>query len=284
MSDAEGVFPAFERPPLEEVAIGVQFLPISNFYDAHAGLYWQRIKDAYPKVSSQPRIESPIESLNPPEQIRFEFPVLNQQQSRTWLISEDDEYLIQIQNTRFFSNWRHRQSSYPRFKKLRTLFLEHFANFGAFLGEVGLDHPIVQQVEISYINWVSDLPVERFFVPATATSMSLTTNVSVRIQPEDQSWGARYILESSESAVKRVYAQCQKAIRVQNPSLGQDAGSHGGLGEQGYQFALTFKAARSSGFNDSEIDSLVVEGRAALVPAFTELTTPEAHEAWGRYK
>ncbi len=45
--------PEFEKPPVNEVVIGVQFDQIENFGAVHPGMYWQTIQKKYPKVSDQ---------------------------------------------------------------------------------------------------------------------------------------------------------------------------------------------------------------------------------------
>ncbi len=285
MSGDESVISAFKNPPVEEFVLGLQFPPIPEFSDAYAGLYWQRVREEYPKLSSVPRIEGPIESLAPPQALRVEIPfgMSGQPQNRTWLVSKSDEYVIQIQNTRFIFNWRRRQSPYPRFDRLRELFFKHYADFCTLLEDEGLQRPNAQQIELSYINWITDLPVEDFFAPARSTSIAIDGG---GIKPEDQSWSARYLLGNDPSLVKRLYVQCQSAFRVADPTspVSQQDPPPQGVGQQGYQFGFTFKAARTSGLDKAEIASLLDEARVTVVPAFTGLTTAHAHEVWGRYK
>jgi uncharacterized protein (TIGR04255 family) len=270
MTASQGDLTAYAKPPIDEVVLGVQFPPIPRFSDAHAGLYWQRVRANYPQVQSQPRLEGSIESPGQPQPVRFEFPLGSPPQSRTWLIGDTDEYLIQIQNTRFIFNWRQRQKSpYPRFDALREQFVAHFEAFQALLHDEGLDQPEVQQVEVSYINWIVGMPPEVFFAPARATE--LVTAIG-KILPEDQNLGFRYLLEETDSSIKRLYVQCQSAFRQQAPT------------ERGYQLSLVYKAAHPSGFGNNEISMLLEEGRVVAGSAFTELTTPEAHRIWEKYQ
>lgn len=270
MTTSHSDLTAYAKPPIDEVVLGVQFPPITRFSDAHAGLYWQRVRADYPRVESQPRLEGPIESPGPPQPIRFDFSLGSQAQNRTWLIGDTDEYLIQIQNTRFIFNWRQRQKSpYPRFDALRDQFVAHFEAFQALLRDEGLDRPEVQQVEVSYINWIVGMPPEVFFAPARATE--LVTPIG-KILPEDQNLAFRYLLEETETSIKRLYVQCQSAFRQQEPA------------ERGYQLSLVYKAARPSGFASDEIVLLLEEGRAVAGSAFTELTTPEGHRVWEKYQ
>jgi uncharacterized protein (TIGR04255 family) len=95
--------PDFDRPPIDEVAIAVQFAaPLLGFTEAHAGLYWQSIKDDYPQVTVHPRIVPVIETLEegaaPRQQIVF--PTVPTVGGLTWLISANDEYVLRIQSDR----------------------------------------------------------------------------------------------------------------------------------------------------------------------------------------
>lgn len=270
MSMDDDALVAFAAPPIEEVVLGVQFPAIPNFSDAHAGLYWQRVRSQYPRAENQPRLEGAIESPGPPQPVRLELPLGTVAQSRTWLIGESDESLIQIQNTRFNLNWRQRgKSPYPHFNALREEFAEYFKVFFALLRDEGLHEPAVQQVEVTYINWITDLPVEVFFVPAGATRITLPSGEHT---PEDQNLGFRYLLEETDTSIKRLYIQCQPGFKQQAPT------------ERGYQFSLVYRAARPSGFAGNEVLSLLEEGRVMAGAAFAGLTTAEAHRAWKRYR
>lgn len=262
--------PIFARPPVDEVAMGVQFPPIPGFLDTHAGLYWQRIRQEYPQVQIQPRLEGPIESPGPPPQtMQLQIPLSNVSQNRTWLISSDDEYLIQIQNTRFVCNWRRREAPYPRFERLVGLFINHLDQFLGLLQDESLERPTLQQVEVSYINWIPALPISDFLKVASSTTIKTPDGEK---SPEDQTWAARYLLEGKLQDTKRLYVQCGPAIQPQTPSI------------RGSQLSLSFKAARADGLMQNEVSSLVREGRVLLVGAFTELTTPEAHKVWERVR
>ena len=64
MTASQGDLVAYAKPPVEEVVLGVQFPPIPHFSDAHAGLYWQRVRANYPRAESQLRLEGPINHLD----------------------------------------------------------------------------------------------------------------------------------------------------------------------------------------------------------------------------
>ena len=260
--------PDYQNPPIDEVAIGVQFPPLDNFHDAHAGLYWQKVRQNYPKVENQPRIEGPIESEDsgPSKPISIQIPI-GVSQNRTWLISDNDEYLIQVQNTRFVQNWRRRGTTYPHFEDIWGLFYDHYQKFKELLDSEGLPSPLVQQVEVTYINWITGLSPSRFLRSGSVTGISAYER---QVEPEDQALNMRYRLDLHAEIIERLYVQCQPAIRRQEPEI------------KGSQFALTYKAAKVGGLTDGEVQSYAEAGRVIVVNAFTDLTTSEAHDIWGK--
>lgn len=262
--------PDYRNPPLDEVAIGVQFPPIEGMYDAHVGLFWQKVRDRYPRAESQPRLETPIESSSPvPPQLNIPFPMTTPLQGRTWLIAETDDYLLQIQNTRFTQNWRRRQTEYAHFEELWGLFETNYQTFQDLLTDEKLPSPNVQQVEITYINWITELAPSQFFKPATLATVSA---YGKSYEPEHQNLSARYRLDGESDVIERLYVQCQPAIRAQDPSV------------EGYQFALVYRAANPNGISGDQIKSYAYVGRSVIVNAFTDLTTELGQERWERYK
>jgi uncharacterized protein (TIGR04255 family) len=268
MTERPSYLPDYRDPPIDEMVIGVQFPPIPNFQDAHAVIFWQSVRQEYPRIQTQPRIEGPIESREAlpaaPQVINFP---LGPTQARTWLISEDDEYLIQIQNTRFIQNWRRRQGPYPHFEKIRDAFDDHFKSFRQLLSSEGLDEPTTQQVEVSYVNWITSLPVSKFLKPGSSAEISID---GFPAEPEDQNWGARYRLDKNADVIERLYVQCQAAIRQIEEQ------------EAGYVFQLVYHAAHPEGISSGDVLNFASKGRDIIVKAFDVLTTDVAHAEWGK--
>ena len=261
--------PDFSNPPIDEVAISIQFPVITEMRDVHSGLYWRMVRGDYPKVENQPRIESPIESpdfaLSQPMAIQV--PFQTQLQGRTWLISNSDDYLIQIQNDRFVQNWRRRDTDYKHFEDVWDLFSDNYAKFKYMISTENLQQPCVQQVEVTYINWIPELSPSQYFRPASVGSVEAHSQTR---DPEEQTLTMRYRLDDGTHATERLYVQCQPAIRPQTPKI------------TGSQLALVYRAAFADGLSDSEIESYANSGRIIVVNAFTTLTTSKAHEIWGR--
>ncbi len=264
--------PAYRNPPIDEVAISVQFPPIDDLSDDLIRKYWNTVRSDYPLAQPMPRLESPVESVEaptPPIELQVQMPGMVPAPGRLWLVSETDDFLVQVQNSRFIQNWRRREAEYPYFESINDRFRDNYRKFQQFLTDMGLPVPQVQQVEVTYINWIPNDPVTSFFKPAKYATIVASGE---DLEPEEQNWIGRYLISNEAGLVRRLYVQCLPAIRPQPPA------------KRGTQFALTFRAARLDGFPDSEVAELIGSARTVIVESFTELTTDNAQESWGRFQ
>jgi len=270
MTDSESRppdLPDYERPPIDEVGIGVHFQPIPGYSEAIAGQFRELVQRAYPRFDTQPRIEPVIESMtNQP--VTAPLILTPGPRTRVWLVSEDDSTLIQVQDNIFILNWRHRQTAYPRFESLRDEFWNRFQAFRNMLSENGLGRLEISQVEVSYVNWITDRSPEAFLTVAGAAELP----IEGLGMPEDQMWMARYLMRDEGVAIARLLVQCQPALRLTEPFVGN-----------GFQFGLTFRSPTPPGvLADERLLELVSLGRSTIVRAFAALTTEAAQEDWGR--
>ena len=58
--------PDFDRPPVVEVVLSLQFEPISSLTTAHVGLLWQRYRDRLSVIEEHPPLPSQFERFGPP--------------------------------------------------------------------------------------------------------------------------------------------------------------------------------------------------------------------------
>ena len=127
--------PDFPNAPLIEVALSVQFQPLPLYTSAHAGEFWQKIRDDFPVTQEQPPIPQVNEFFgsNRPSpgfiDIGLNFGLTG---LRSWFMSEDGGFLIQIQRNRFVLNWRKTgpNPTYPRYEPIRKMFLHGVAQEG----------------------------------------------------------------------------------------------------------------------------------------------------------
>lgn len=137
----------FERPPINEVSIGMQFAPLINFRSEHVGLFWSGLREDFPQVQQA----LPFGKVAPPIDI---FPM-----PRFWFISKDDATLLQIQKGGFWFNWRLRGEEYPRFQKIFNSFRRYREEFVRFLTANLLAAKLDQvRYQLTYTNIFEQVP------------------------------------------------------------------------------------------------------------------------------
>jgi uncharacterized protein (TIGR04255 family) len=157
MSARPTQLPEFEDPPISEVAISVLFSPLVNWRSAHAGLYWSRINDRYPRTETHPPLPTQIEQFDTEAVQRptIQFEVVNPDISRFWFVADPATKLIQVQRDRFVINWRKIKGdeTYPRYlAEMRPRFDKEWKDFAAFVSQQNIGNVDVQQCELTYIN------------------------------------------------------------------------------------------------------------------------------------
>ena len=147
--------PDYNKPPVVEVAMGIQFAPLTALTTGHVGLFWAGVREQFPNVEDRAPILHWVETAalqGAEAQVRLlERPEL----SRTWFIDSTGTRIIQVQRDRFLHNWRKVGTSdlYPRYETVRDNFMRYWGQFRHFLDGVGL-HPDPDQCEITYVNLV----------------------------------------------------------------------------------------------------------------------------------
>lgn len=147
--------PEYASPPVAEVAIGVQFRKIPEFTAAHAGLYWQRVRERFPHVEERSPLPHVIEGTELPQSTE---PMLIEgpNWARLWFRDKNRNQLIQLQQDRFLHNWIGHSSGdeYPRYDTVKSQFDQYWSEFLAFLAEVDIEAPEVDQCELTYVNLI----------------------------------------------------------------------------------------------------------------------------------
>src|SRR4051794_4820338 len=99
--------PEYERPPIDEVVVGVQFEPLKDFHVAHLGRFWSKVRDRYPLTEDQPPLPAQIEHPEPkPAESRLTFATGIVPTPRSWFLDNSKNRLLQLQHDRFLRNWR----------------------------------------------------------------------------------------------------------------------------------------------------------------------------------
>ena len=150
--------PDFDKPPLAEVALSLQFAPLAGLTTAHIGLLWRKYRSRLPLIEEHPPLDPVLESFDPPKPPHVDIVFGNKPPvPRVWFLSEAKTELVQIQQDRFIHNWRKagEDAAYPRYEKIRDQFQEEVRAFSDFLDEEQLGELSISQCEITYVNHVA---------------------------------------------------------------------------------------------------------------------------------
>jgi uncharacterized protein (TIGR04255 family) len=264
--------PEFADPPVSEVALSIQFNPLSGWQSPHGGLYWARIKNAYPSTEVQPPLPSQIELFDESQRWKpsFQIQLANPEDVRLWFLSNSKSELIQVQNNRFVINWRKASEldQYPRYlSQLRPRFEREWSDFCEFAKEQQLGPINVLQCEVTYVNdfikgkdWQAFPDFADLFSPIWKKNSSgfLSNLESMMVN------GAVRLPDGSG----RLHFSMQHAQRQSDK-------------KEIIQFRLI---ARGKPMIDSldGILSWMDSGHNVVVRAFADLTSSEAHKSWGR--
>ncbi len=155
MRDSEKSLPNYAHPPLVEVAMSVEFEQPQGFSLPQLGLFWSQLKTDFPRVQAVQPIPSSAKDFEEegvwlPPQLHLEFsdhPVC-----RLQMISEDDQWMCQLQPDRFVINWRKRSSDYPRYGATLDRFAQIWSTFESLLQSEKFDAPKPRLWELTYVN------------------------------------------------------------------------------------------------------------------------------------
>lgn len=273
--ESSSELPKYEKPPVVEVAISVQFDELAAFSPVHYGLFWERIRDRYPKTEHHPPLGSIMEVFGTQGvqsalmSIEGSFPL-----GRCWYLGENGQRLLQLQPNRFALNWRKldADTAYPSYDTLRQLFQQELEEFLGFASDNGLGEFEPTQCELTYLNhffagreWhrKTDLGdvIARWCEPEASGYLPEIEDVRL-------AWQHRF--EEEGVPLGRLHIQLHSAFRTsdRHPLLVLQLIGRGAPIGQGVEGVV--------GFAD--------EAHAWIVRGFTEITTEKMHTLWERQR
>jgi len=265
--------PKFDNPPVVETVLGVQFPELPDFRCTHFGLYWDRIKERYPKCVDKGRLKPAAEAF-PRKLVLLEPPVRIMRggtAERVWYIAEDDARLIQLQPDRFICNWRELRGAtkYPTYAKNSEMFLDEFSGFRRFCGESRLNEPSPNLCEVTYINHIcpedGESAIELFGRVFEGLCWKLPDDSLPRL-PESATFNRAYVIADD---VGRLYAQANIAC-------------HNETKRDLVRFEVTARVNHPSQ-DPEEIGSSLQLAHEWVVNGFVSMTNPEIQrERWKR--
>lgn len=260
----------FDRPPVTETILGVQFAPLEQFTLSYVGLLWSAFRARYPNQEVRPPLTPIVEEFGPPRTAPLGIEISTNPDARVWFIDDTTTQLIQVQRDRFIRNWRKGpppHDRYPRYEDLRPRFEEDWETFLSFLRDEGLGTPVVNQCEVTYINHIElgrgwnalgeahkvlailQQPHTRDFLP----------------EPEGILLNVRYLMPERRG---RLHVASQPAVRRDD-------------GKPVMQLTLTARGKPVSS-NVRDIVQWFDIGHEWIVRGFVDITTETMHEVWGR--
>ncbi|HYF50752.1 MAG TPA: TIGR04255 family protein [Planctomycetota bacterium] len=245
--------PEFKDPPVSEVVCGVHFQVKQRLRTVDIGRFWSRIRQDFPKVEEQ----QPLFDLVGDRDQVFDIPPIR----RVWMISDDAHWLIQLQENRFYLNWRKLEGSaaapYPRYPTVLNRFQQMWSDFKQWLNEEKIDGLEELKYELTYVNHV---PFDDTLLrPYHAMTICADPRSDVLGDPKSMSGNVAFDFG----------AQGQLLVTYRELRRTKDAARI-------LQIDLT--AAGAAGANPKDWFDFA---HNKIVFGFVDLTTPKAREKWG---
>lgn len=263
--------PDYERPPLNEVVLGVQFSPPRGYQQIHAGEVWEIFRQDFPEVKSQPPLQPWFETFGRPQsgsnilesRIVQEFP-----HPRYWFLSEDEDELIQFQKDRLLHNWRKvgsGENPYPRFESILPKFESELFALEKYLEKFSDQKMNITQCELSYINHI--LLTEEENGASAIDKWIRLINIE---DPELEDFSFRFhknLNDETGHPYGRLIVECKTGINSKDELL--------------LRLELTVRGAPKEPSAHASLNFLK-DGREIIVNCFDDITTDFAHRKWGR--
>lgn len=270
--------PDYERPPVVEIALSMQFAPLSRLRNIHAGLIWNELKPAFPKYQEHPALPPVFEVFGPNQKMmglglgpQIEF-LTTAPVNRYWFLNESGSELVQIQQDRILYNWRKHedQDVYPRYETIRANFAKTLEQLLAIFAANDLGAVQPNQCEVTYINYVTvqDGVAPRANLHRMLAPFSGNNTDGFLPDLEDLQMQLRFPIKQEGRNVGRLYVQIGPALRTADR-------------QAGIQITLTARGKPRTETVDAAFELLDV-GREYIVRGFDSITTPEMHESWGK--
>jgi uncharacterized protein (TIGR04255 family) len=260
--------PEFDRPPLNEVVIGVQFAPARGYSQIRAGEVWSLFKSDFPIVEEHPPLAPTFELFGRPlpPQASAPFVVTGAFHNRFWFLTPGKEELIQFQPDRLLHNWRKvrdENNEYPRYERMIEKFERELRQLDAYFTTLSSQPLAINQCEISYINHIPCDP-ERGCVAEQWFQFLHFGERNI----EDFAVSFRRIVPADDGRpIGRLTCEATTALALPSqPLISLTLTARGAPDKPGIPAALAFLA----------------RGREIVVRTFTEITTESAHQAWQR--
>jgi len=263
--------PDFEYPPVVEVALGVQFDPLSRLDGPWIARFWfEEVRDRFPEWTEAIALPPATEWFGIPTQPRVMFR-FGQGALANRAVFEDTAKtgLLQLQQDRLVRNWRKvgTGDSYPRYEAIRASFSDEVLRLRRFLAQHQLGELVPNQCELTYVNHVPVDDISKLgHVGSILAPWSGQFSDGWLVAPETVEVSSHHHIVVGGTPVGRLHVDLQPGYR------GADA-----------VLVLTLTArGRPSGTTDDDVLAFLDLGREQIVRGFTSATSEQMHAKWGR--
>jgi uncharacterized protein (TIGR04255 family) len=266
--------PSFRKPPLEEVALAVQFQP--NAIDLlRAARIADAVRDRLPRREEQPGRPPMAEDFGPqPQEPPFQIEVLpGAPMPRLWFLSEDGSRLLQVQADLIAYNWRRAPEEvatpepYPRYSRLRVDLVEYLEEVDAVVTSDG-EILTPNWCEVTYINHITAASegTQRPRLQELLRGVEDLPDSEFLPAPEDAQVGIRYLIPGDEGPRGRLTVSVFPGVRRTDLA-------------QIWVMTLTARVLAAEGTRDGAMDALDL-GHEWVVRGFNDLTSEKMHTLW----
>lgn len=270
-----GKLPDYNKPPVIEVVLSLQFKPIERLCTPEMGAFWSRVKSEFPDSEEHPPINPVMEGFDGGEGDEFakHIGALISAPVRHWYLNEDGTSLIQVQKDRFIQNWRKKDEGheYPHFDHVLERFKDNLGKFDKFLQEEKIGQIVPNQCEVTYIN---NIPKGKGWdsfndIGEVMTLVAPKNKGHFLPEIERAKFGSCFIIPDKDgNPIGRLHLSLDPGIRKTDghPTLRLD------LTARGRPLSANFQGA----FDFFEI------GHVWIVRGFDSVTSAKMHKIWER--
>ena len=265
--------PAYDRPPVVETILGVQFERLPRFKMAHLGGFWKTLDTHdWPTVSDAPPLEPQFERFADFAKWTtqgIQLRLTKDLSPRLQIRNSDGDRMIQVQNGRVHFNWLGQaQGQYPHYEEVRKGFLWTLDRFTQFLAQEDLGKLQPNQWEVTYVNHIPkgtvwDEPDDwEFFRP-----LGLVPTIDGVIRGESFTGGWHFVIPGQRG---RLHVEWQHAVIPES--------------EQQETVVLTLTARGPLQQTEEDLQPVVAGldlGRETIVRAFKGFMNNAANRYWG---
>jgi uncharacterized protein (TIGR04255 family) len=271
MQNQTDLMPTYERPPVVETVLGVQFEMLPEFKNAHLGAFWKVLEPlGWPTIYDAPPLQLQFERFSEAgawSKSDIELKVAQTIPSRLQIKNESGDRMIQLQNGRFHFNWLGQAGQpYPRWRQVREEFDKTLKQFLDFVSgeQLGVFQP--NQWEVTYLNHIPKGSV--WATPGDWAFFNLLGNgpsMDDVVQTETFGGTWQFIIPDERG---RLHVQWQHGMRAQQ--------------EEVVILTLTARGPMPQGMNHQEsiLQGLDL-GHKTIVRCFATIMNDSANEHWG---